>query len=46
MVWVTLSACQTGLADAGLSAAAVQPFAIEGLVGLLADLREDRLLMA
>lgn len=41
---VHLILCQSGLALAGLTAAALDPrFGYGGMVGLLADLRDDRL---
>jgi len=44
---VTVTLCQTGLAEAGLDAAALDPrFDFGGMVGWLADLGQDRLVLA
>jgi hypothetical protein len=43
----TITLCQSGLAAAGLEAAALDPrFDYGGMVGLLADLGDDRLVIA
>lgn len=43
----TITLCQSGLAAAGLDAATLDPrFAYGGMVGWLADLGEDRLVLA
>ena len=44
---VTVTLCQSGLAAAGLKAAALDPrFDYGGMVGWLAELAEDRLILA
>ena len=44
---VTVTLCQSGLASAGLEAAALDPrFEYGGMVGWLAGLAEDRLILA
>jgi len=44
---VTITLCQSGLAAAGLDAVSLDPrFEYGGMVGLLADLGEDRLVLA
>jgi hypothetical protein len=44
---VTVTLCQSGLAAAGLEAAALDPrFEYGGMVGWLAELEEDRLILA
>lgn len=44
---VAVTLCQSGLADAGLEAALLDPrFRYGGMVGLLAELGDDRLVLA